>query len=111
METTEGRLLRIFVGEADHHEGLPTYEWLVRTARREGLAGATVLRGLEGYGSDGQLHKTSILRLAVDLPCLVEIVDTAEKIEAFLPHVREAVGEGMATLERVEMIPLGRKRD
>jgi PII-like signaling protein len=110
VETTEGRLLRIFVGERDHHEGLPTYEWLVRKARSEGLAGATVLRGLEGYGSDGQLHKTSILRLAVDLPCLVEIVDTAEKIEAFLPHVCEAVDEGMATLERVEIIPLGGKQ-
>ena len=110
METTEGRLLRIFVGERDHHEGLPTYEWLVRAARREGLAGATVLRGLEGYGGDRQLHKTSILRLAVDLPCLVEIVDTPEKIDAFLPRVHEAVDEGMATVERVEMIPLGSRR-
>lgn len=106
MDTTEGRLLRIFVGEADHHEGIPTYEWLVRKARQEGLACATVVRGLEGYGSDGRLHKTSILRLAVDLPCVVEIVDAAEKIQDFLPRVREAVGQGMATMERVEIIPL-----
>lgn len=107
MDTTEGQLLRIFVGEADHHEGVPTYEWLVRKARKDGLASATVLRGLEGYGSDGRLHKTSILRLALDLPCVVEIVDAADKIQAFLPRVHEAVSQGMATLERVAIIPLG----
>jgi len=99
----EGHLLRIFIGESDRHEGLALYEWLVREARRQGLAGATVLRGLEGFGAHSRLHTARILRLSSDLPVVVEIVDTREKIEAFLPVVDAAVGEGLATLEPVEI--------
>ena len=99
----EGHLLRIFVGESDHHEGRPLYEWLVRQARAQGLAGATVLRGLEGYGASSRLHTAKLLRLSSDLPMVIEIVDTIEKIEAFLPTVDEAVDEGLATVEKVDV--------
>lgn len=99
----EGHLLRIFLGESDRHEGLPLYEWIVRKAREEGLAGATVLRGLEGFGAHSRIHTAKILRLSTDLPIVVEIVDTREKIEAFLPRIDGAIREGLATLERVEV--------
>jgi hypothetical protein len=99
----QGKLLRIFIGENDRHEGLPLYEWIVRKARENGLAGATVLRGLEGYGAHSRLHKAKILRLSSDLPLVVEIVDTEEKIQSFLPLIDDAVGEGLATVERVEV--------
>lgn len=98
-----GKLLRIFIGENDSHEGIPLFEWIVRKARREGLAGATVLRGLEGFGARSRLHTAKILRLSSDLPIVVEIVDTEDKIEAFLPLVDNAVGEGLATVEKVEV--------
>jgi len=99
----QGKLLRIFIGENDRHEGLPLYEWIVRKARENGLAGATVLRGLEGYGAHSRLHKAKILRLSSDLPLVVEIVDTEEKIQSFLPLIDDAVGEGLATVEKVEV--------
>lgn len=99
----DGHLLRIFIGESDHYEGVPLYEWLVRKAREHGLAGATVLRGLEGFGANSRLHTAKILRLSSDLPLVIEIVDTIEKIEEFMPIVDEAVEEGLATLERVEI--------
>jgi len=99
----DGKLLRIFIGESDKREGVPLYEWLVRKAREQGLAGATVLRGLEGFGAHSRLHTAKLLRLSSDLPIVVEIVDTADKIEAFLLLVDEAVEEGLATVERVEV--------
>jgi len=99
----EGHLLRIFVGESDRHQGLPLYQWIVREARRHGLAGATVLRGLEGFGARSRLHTARILRLSADLPIVIEIVDTKDKIEAFLPAVDGAIGEGLATLEKVQI--------
>jgi len=97
----EGYLLRVFVGESDKHDGKPLYEWLVLRAREAGLAGATVLRGIEGFGAHSRLHTAKILRLSEDLPIVVEIVDAREKIEAFMPVVDQAVVEGLATLERV----------
>ncbi len=103
MLPKEGKLLRIFVGENDKYEGQPLYEWIVRKARRRGLAGATVLRGLGGFGAHSRLHTAKILRLSSDLPIVIEIVDTGEKIESFLPLIDEAVGEGLATLEKVEI--------
>ena len=99
----DGKLLRIFVGENDRYEGQPLYEWIVQKARERGLAGATVLRGLEGFGAHSRLHTAKILRLSSDLPIVVEIVDTEEKIETFLPEIDEAVEEGLATVERVEV--------
>lgn len=99
----QGKLLRIFLGESDKHEGAPLYEWIVLKAREHGLAGATVLRGLEGFGAHSRLHTAKILRLSADLPIVVEIVDTEEKIEAFLPAIDDAICEGLATLEKVEV--------
>lgn len=99
----EGHLLRIFVGESDKHEGLPLFEWIVRKAREYGLAGATVLRGLEGFGAHSRLHTAKILRLSSDLPIIIEIVDTIDKIEAFLPVVDAAIHEGLATVEKVDV--------
>lgn len=99
----DGRLLRIYIGENDRYERTPLHEWLVRKAREEGLAGATVLRGLEGFGAHSRLHTAKILRLSADLPLVVEIVDTADKIEAFMSHVDAAVGEGLATVEKVHV--------
>ncbi len=99
----EGRLLRIFIGENDRHDGRPLYEWLVVKAREVGLAGATVIRGVEGFGAKSRLHTARILRLSTDLPIVVEIVDTMDKIEAFLPVVDQAVTEGLATVEKVDI--------
>jgi len=99
----EGALLRLFIGESDRHGGMLLYEWIVRTARQQGLAGATVFRGLEGYGPRSRVRTAKLLDLSTDLPILIEIVDTAEKIEAFLPVIDEAIGDGMATVEKVQI--------
>jgi PII-like signaling protein len=99
----EGHLLRIFIGESDRHEGMTLYEWIVRKAREHGLAGATVLRGLGGFGAHSRLHTVKVLRLSADLPVVIEIVDTIQKIEAFLPIIDGVVKEGMATLEKVDI--------
>jgi uncharacterized protein len=100
----EGKLLRIFVGESDRWHGKPLYQAIVERVRKEGLAGATVIRGIEGFGADSRLHTARILRLSEDLPILIEIVDSAEQIEQILPVLDEMVGEGMVTVERVEVI-------
>ncbi len=100
----EGQLVRIFIGESDRWEGKPLYEAIVRKARESGLAGATVLRGLEGFGAHSRLHTTKILRLSEDLPIVIEIVDRVERIEQFLPELDRMVGEGMITLEKVRIV-------
>jgi hypothetical protein len=100
---TEGSLLRVFLGENDKHEGKPLYEWLVLRARETGLAGATVLRGIMGYGAHSRLHTFRIERLSLDLPIVVEIVDTREKLEAFLEAVDPVIHDGLATLEKAEV--------
>ena len=100
----EGLLLRIFLGESDTWHGRPLYEAIVRRVREEGLAGATVLRGIEGFGAHSRLHTTRILRLSEDLPVVVEIVDAVERIEAVLPILDEMIGEGLITLEKVQVI-------
>ena len=103
MLPKEGQLLRIFVGESDKHAGLPLYEWIVRRAREHHMAGATVLRGLEGFGAHCRVHTAKVLRLAQDLPIVVEIVDTKENIQRFLEVVDDAIEEGIATLEDVHV--------
>lgn len=103
MESKQGHLLRIFIGESDTHDNMPLYEWIVRKAREMGLAGATVLRGLEGFGARSRIHTAKILRLSSDLPVIIEIVDTIENIERLLPEIDDAVTEGLATLEKVEI--------
>lgn len=103
LTASEGLLLRIFLGEQDRHEGQALYEWIVRTARARKLAGATVLRGIQGFGARSHLHTASILRLSTDLPVVIEIVDTREKVEAFLAIVDPVLTDGMITLERVDV--------
>jgi PII-like signaling protein len=100
----EGQLLRIFIGESDRWEGRPLFEAIVELVRREGLAGATVLRGIEGFGADSRLHTARILRLSEDLPVVIEIVDTEENVQRVLPMLDQMVGEGMLTVERVHVI-------
>jgi len=107
----QGKLLRVFIGESDTWHGKPLYQAVVERVRKEGLAGATVLRGIEGFGADSRLHTSRILRLSEDLPVVIEIVDTDERIERILPLLDEMVGEGMVTLERVEIIAYRSSRD
>lgn len=106
----EGLLVRIFVGEADRWEGAPLYEAIVQCAREKGLAGATVLRGVEGFGAHNLIHSARTHRLAEDLPMVIEIVDQKPKIEAFLPELDAMIPEGLVTLEPVQVI-LYRVRD
>jgi PII-like signaling protein len=99
----EGCLLRLFIGESDHKGGKPLHEWVVLKAREAGLAGATVLRGMMGYGAHSRLHSFKIERLSLDLPIIVEIVDSREKLEAFLEAIDGVILEGLATLEKAEV--------
>jgi PII-like signaling protein len=100
----DGQLLRIFIGESDRWGGLPLYEAIVQEARKHGLAGATVFRGFEGFGAHSRIHTARILRLSEDLPIVVEIVDTEEKIQGFLPVLDGMVKEGLATVEKATVI-------
>jgi PII-like signaling protein len=100
----DGYLLRIFIGESDQWHGKPLYEAIVLKARELHLAGATVLRGPMGFGANSHLHTTKILRLSEDLPMIVEIVDSKERIDEFMPCIDEMVEEGLVTLERVQVI-------
>jgi PII-like signaling protein len=101
---TEGKLLRVFVGEADRWQGRPLYEAIVLEARTRGLAGATVIKGFMGYGAHSRIHTAKLLELSQDLPIVIEIVDTAEKLEAFMPVLESMVGDGLITLERAEVL-------
>ena len=100
----DGYLLRIFVGESDKNGHIPLYEAIVLKAREAGLAGATVVRGVMGFGRHSVLHTAKILRLSEDLPMIVEVVDSREKIEAFLPDLDHMIHDGLVTLERVRVI-------
>ncbi|MGD8895230.1 MAG: DUF190 domain-containing protein [Acidobacteriota bacterium] len=100
----EGQLLRIFVGESDRWKGHPLFEAIVQEARRQGLAGATVFRGFEGFGANSRIHTSRILRLSEDLPILIEIVDAEEKIQSFLPVLDGMVQEGLVTIEKATVI-------
>jgi PII-like signaling protein len=100
----EGYLLRVFIGESDKSGHRPLYEEIVLKAREAGLAGATVLRGVMGFGKNSILHTAKILRLSEDLPMVVEIVDSLEKVEAFVPTLDEMIKDGLVTIERVRVI-------
>lgn len=99
-----GKLLRIFVGESDHWHGRPLYQAVVELLRREGLAGATVVRGVEGFGAHSRIHTARILRLSEDLPVVIEVVDSTERIQAVLPKLDEMVVEGLVMVADVEVI-------
>lgn len=100
----EGKLLRIFIGEQDKWHGQPLYEAIVHLARKQGLAGATCLKGFLGFGAKSHIHTAKILRLSEDLPIIVEIVDSEEKIQAFLPQLDPMIGDGLITLEKAEVL-------
>lgn len=99
----EGSMLRIFIGERDKHQGVPLYEWIVKQAQQAGLSGATVFRGILGFGAHTKVHSAKLLDLSVDLPLVIEIIDEQAKIEEFLQVVDGAVTEGLATVEKVQI--------
>jgi uncharacterized protein len=99
-----GTLLRIMIGENDQHQGKPLYEQIVFKAKELNLAGATVLRGILGFGADSRIHTAKILRLSEDLPIVIEIVDTEEKLATLIPFLDETVKEGLITMEKVRVI-------
>jgi len=101
---SEALLLRIYVGESDHWHGKPLHLAIVEKAREEGLAGATVLRGMEGFGAKSVIHASRFLDLSTDLPIVIEIVDSEDKVMGFLETASEMLKEGLATLERVRVM-------
>lgn len=104
MENVEdGKLLRIMIGEDDEFDGRPLYEAIVRLLRSEGLAGATVFRGIMGFGASSLIHSARVLRLSEDLPIVIECVDRAGKIEAVLPKLDEMISDGLVTVEKAEI--------
>lgn len=107
-ESGEAKLLRIFIGESEKYKGTPVYEKIVLSAREQGLAGATVIRGVMGYGRNSVIHTSKLLALSSDMPIIVEIVDIIEKIEKFIPIINEIFEDsnsaGLITLEKVEVI-------
>ena len=109
MRVLEGEqaLLRIFLGESDRHHGIPAATALLGRLRKEGIAGATVLRGVAGFGARSVIHTADILRLSEDLPIVVEVVDTAERIESILPLLDEILGDGLVTIEKVRVLKYG----
>jgi PII-like signaling protein len=100
----ERTLMRIFIGESDKHHGKPLYEALIERLRAKGLAGATVLRGVAGFGASSTVHTDKVLRLSLDLPIIIEVVETEEAIQAVLPDLDEMIGGGLITLERARVI-------
>ena len=103
MLPEDGYLLRIFIGESDKKDDISLYEWIVRRAKKEGLAGATVLRGIEGYGGSSHIHTARILQLSTDLPVVIELIDTLEKIEAFMPILEAVLEGGLVTQEKAKI--------
>jgi PII-like signaling protein len=100
----DGKLLRIFIGEADKWQGRPLYEEIVLLARKNGLAGATAIKGFMGFGCKSHMHTAKLLRLSEDLPVIIEIVDSEEKINDFLPLLDNMVEEGLVTLEKANVV-------
>jgi PII-like signaling protein len=109
MQPEQGRRLRLYVGETDKHSGMPLYEWVVRQAREGGLAGATVFRGVEGFGVHHKIHTAKILDIAPNLPVVVEIIDVAEKVDAFLQQIEGDISNGVVTTEDVLIRRYGAK--
>ena len=107
----EADQLKIYVGGSDKHGSRPLYEVIVREARDRGLAGANVIRGIMGYGTHGEIHSAKILRMAEDLPVVIEIIDSAEKIDAFLPFLDEVLEEGLVLREKANIIAYRRSKE
>jgi PII-like signaling protein len=111
MRKLEGEqlLVRIFIGESDKVEGKPLYQALVEKLRQEQISGATVLRGILGYGARSIIHTANLLQLSHDLPVIVEVVDTKENIDRVMPHIESIIGDGMITMEKVRVLHYGTK--
>jgi len=108
---SQAHLIRIYVNESDRWEGRPLYEMIIRAAKEQGLAGATALRGIEGFGISGRVHSVKVLHLSEDVPIVVEILDSAERIGAFMPVLDEMVSEGAVTIEQVHLVRYQRDAD
>lgn len=106
---SQAKRLRIYIGETDHYKGRSLYQALVEKAKELDLAGATVFRGLMGYGANSRIHTAKIIALSSDLPMMVEIIDSEEYINKFLPYLDEMVQEGMVTIDDIEVIKYGKK--
>jgi uncharacterized protein len=102
--TGERTLMRIFIGESDKYHGKPLYQALLEQFRAKRLAGATVLRGVAGFGASSVMHTAKVLRLSLDLPLIIEVVETEEAIQAILPDLDEMIGGGLITLERAQVM-------
>ena len=100
----ERTLMRIFIGESDKYHGKPLYEALLEKFREKGLAGATVIRGVAGFGASSVVHTAKVLRLSLDLPLIIEVVETEEAIQGILPDLDDMIGGGLITLERAQVI-------
>ena len=107
--TSRAKRLRIYIGETDHYKGRALYQVIVEKAKKLDLAGATVFRGLMGYGANSRIHTAKIVELSSDLPMLVEIVDSEEYIAKLMPYLDEMVQEGLVTIEDIEVIKYGKK--
>ena len=104
-------LLRIYIGESDRLDGKPLYQALVEMLRREKISGATVLRGILGYGARSHLHTANILRLSQDLPIIIEVVDSQEAIDRILPQIEKVIGDGLITIEKIRVLRYGVKKE
>lgn len=100
----ERTLMRIFIGESDKYQGRPLYEALLESFRKQGLAGATVIRGIAGFGASSVVHTHKVLRLSVDLPLVIEVVEAEDRIQALLPELETIIGGGLVTLERAQVV-------
>ena len=111
MRKLEGEqlMVRIFIGESDKVDGKPLYQALVEKLRQEQISGATVLRGILGYGARSIIHTANLLQLSHDLPVIVEVVDTKENIDRVMPHIESIIGDGMITMEKVRVLHYGTK--
>ncbi len=110
----ERTLMRIFIGESDKYRGKPLYQVLVQRFREKGLAGGTVIRGVAGFGASSMMHTEKVLRLSLDLPLIIEVVETEEAIQSILADLDEMIGGGLVTLERARVIlyrPAGARQD
>lgn len=107
MQERKGKLLRVYAGENDRYGDLPLYEWVVRQAHQRGIAGATVIHGSEGFGATHRIHTTRVLRLSTDLPIVVELIDTTEKIDDFLPVLDGVLVGGLVVVQDVQLRSYG----
>ncbi len=97
-------LLKIYIGESDHYDGKPLYQWIVERLKQQKFRGATVIRGIMGFGAGSHVHSTHILRLSQDLPIIIEIIDTQGKIDSMIPWIKDVIGKGLITIEKVHVL-------